>query len=272
MSKNDINRLEGNFAADSQPLGLPTLVIDRGMLVDVLSGDKANLHHITIPGNVTTIGTMALKGCIGLKSVTLPTNMVNIGPDAFSGLARLTSITLPPVSAIFEQAFSKCIGLKSITLPSSLKYIGVSAFQGCTGLKTITLPRRVKKIEERAFEDCTSLTRICLKERTFRSLLKRKSKLHYPGLTVHLTGFFTTSIKMTHFQALFGTKAVLLLKPSFKTFIAWALMCRRNKSNEQCQNNVARFRNIRRLIMSYCQPAILDDIESSIRKSPGAGL
>ncbi len=119
------------------------------------------LTSITIPNSVTSIKSYTFSGCAGLTSITIPNSVTSIGWDAFTGCTGLTSITIPnSVTSIEISAFYGCTGLTSVTIPNSVTSIGGSAFSGCTGLTSVTIGNSVTSIGENAFKGCTALTSV----------------------------------------------------------------------------------------------------------------
>ena len=139
----------------------------------------SHLKHITIPDNITTLGsfqncaaldtvalpaalnsipTYCFDGCSSLKSVTLPTGITSIPNYAFRGCAALESINLPPnVITIGQYAFSGCSSLGSIEIPSGVTSIANYCFQNCTSLASVGIPSGVTSIGQYAFRGCSSL-------------------------------------------------------------------------------------------------------------------
>ena len=133
----------------------------------------ANLSgHLSVPStvsfagivyNVTSIGSHAFHGCIGLTSVTIPNSVTSIGNEAFSGCGYLTSVTIPnSVTSIGSFAFTCCSGLTSVTIPNSVTSIGNGAFSECSGLTSVTIPNSVTSIGDQAFFGCRGLTSIAV--------------------------------------------------------------------------------------------------------------
>jgi len=151
---------------------------------------ESGLLKITIPENITAIGSNAFQLCENLISIDIPAAVISIGSNAFNGCKMLTSITLPniddikagtffnsaitsivipeTVTAIGQDAFNECINLTEIkiTLPedgksSGLETIGLRAFRN-SGLISIIIPDTVKSIADSAFINCIQLSYVKL--------------------------------------------------------------------------------------------------------------
>ena len=98
----------------------------------------AGCKNTLIPGNTTTIGSYAFRGCSSLTSINIPNSVTSIGYAAFMNCTSLTSVTLPnSVTSIGAYAFSECISLTTIYIPSSIKSIAGYAFESCTSLTRV---------------------------------------------------------------------------------------------------------------------------------------
>ena len=158
--------------------GCPVKAIGDGMAGDMtmavgmaFSGCKT-LTKITIPSNVTSIGSNAFRDCINLTSVKMGKNVTNIGDYAFYNCSSLNSITLPRnLERIGNSAFSgddfwswtsgdKYVPITSITIPGSVETIGDGAFRGCRELALINFEldedglSNLTTIGEEAFMSC----------------------------------------------------------------------------------------------------------------------
>ncbi|MBO4417971.1 MAG: leucine-rich repeat protein, partial [Bacteroidales bacterium] len=144
----------------------------------------AQLKHITIPDNITTLGTFrscsaletvalpaainsipewCFDGCSSLKSVTLPTRISSIPGYAFRNCAALTTLDVPStVTSVGEYAFSGCTVFTGIDMPSGVTTIGDYAFQNCKAIVSVTLPASLTYLGEYAFSGCTSLATVVL--------------------------------------------------------------------------------------------------------------
>jgi uncharacterized repeat protein (TIGR02543 family) len=121
------------------------------------------LTSVTIPGNVSSLGSSAFSNCVGLTSVTLGNGVTSIGSHAFSGCGRLTSVTIPDnVNSLGSSAFSGCAGLTSLTIGNGVTSIGYDAFSGCTGLTSVTIPDNVTSLGSSAFSGCAGLTSLTI--------------------------------------------------------------------------------------------------------------
>ena len=135
---------------------------ENGTLIECL--DKAG-KSITIPDNVTSIGTGAFKGCIYLETVIIPDSVTSIGALAFQDCRSLKNINIPnEITVIDINTFAGCSSLESITLPDKITTIEMCAFGGCSSLKHINIPDYVKTIEFSTFVECTSLESITIPE------------------------------------------------------------------------------------------------------------
>lgn len=123
-----------------------------------------SLKETVIGKEVTTIGDNAFKNCSNLADVSIPDNVTYVGTNAFTGTAWYNNMddgvvyagniacgykgTMPSNTEIVikegtiglaANIFSGCNGLTSITIPRSLKSIGDNAFYRCNNLKTVNI-------------------------------------------------------------------------------------------------------------------------------------
>ena len=121
----------------------------------------SNIHSVTIPQSVTSIGYSAFEGCTALNPLII-NGPTLIGKHAFTGCTSLTSLTLcPDIQTIGDYAFD-VTSLKTVTLPKNLTSIGEYAFACCSELESITIPEKVKTINPKTFADCSKLEYIIL--------------------------------------------------------------------------------------------------------------
>lgn len=147
-----------------------------------------------IPNSVTSIGSGAFTGCVGLTSITIPKGTTSIGGAAFHWCENLTSVTISDtVTNIEDSIFAECVNLSEIkvdsnnrvydsrencnaiiktetdtllfgcmntVIPDDVTSIAEDAFYCCEKLTSITIPDSVHSIGESAFSGCTSLESI----------------------------------------------------------------------------------------------------------------
>jgi hypothetical protein len=124
----------------------------------------SSLTSITIPDGVTSIGYYySFYNCSSLTSITIPDGVTNLGSWTFYNCSSLTSITLPnTLTTIEDYCFSNCNKLTSITLPNTLTSIGINAFDSCSSLTSIIIPYGITRINYQTFGGCSGLTSITL--------------------------------------------------------------------------------------------------------------
>ena len=96
------------------------------------------IESVTIPKNVTGLGTGAFYRCTNLKEIKIcSTDLTYFGASVFEGCTNLQSIDLSSCRklSLLEYAFKDCTALKEIKFPKSIKCICDNAFDGCTNIK-----------------------------------------------------------------------------------------------------------------------------------------
>ena len=138
-------------------------VIENAVLVNY-TGDE---ETVTVPDNITAIGTGAFKNNTTVKNIILPGGITNIGSYAFSGCSALESVNLPEnLITIGEYAFYKCVSFNGdLSIPDSVESIGRRAFYSCAGLTgKLHLSEKMTKIEEGTFQSCNFTGSLSLPE------------------------------------------------------------------------------------------------------------
>jgi hypothetical protein len=125
---------------------------------NVFSG-LTKLTHITIPDNITTLGTFS--GCTALETVILPASLNALPTYCFDGCLSLKSVMLPTgITSIPNYSFQNCSALETLSLPSTIKSVGQCAFSGCTVLTGIDLPSGFQTIGNYAFQNCRAIASV----------------------------------------------------------------------------------------------------------------
>ena len=121
-----------------------------------------NIHSVTIPESVTSIGQSAFEFCFSLDSLIIKDAATSIGASAFDGCSHLTTLSLGKnITTIGDYAFQGCSYLTNVTIPQSVTSIGRQAFY-LTDLNTLTIKGPIKSMGYAAFAGCTNLTSLSL--------------------------------------------------------------------------------------------------------------
>ena len=127
---------------------------------------NGNEKNITIPDNVTQIGSYAFSSCKFIENITMSDNITVIMDGAFSNCNAMGNIDISDkITHIYGNAFYNCKSLIHIELPSTLEYIGSSAFENCEMLGNIIIPDNVSYIGHWAFKDAINLNNIVLSKK-----------------------------------------------------------------------------------------------------------
>ena len=126
-----------------------------------LLSDLPNLETVQFgmnsnPVMLTAIGNSCFKNDTKLTSITLPSNLTTIGSNAFEGCG-IMDITMPAgVTVIPGYCFLNCKSLSSVTLSESTTQIRAGAFKGST-LSYLMMPDTITEIQADGFFNCKSL-------------------------------------------------------------------------------------------------------------------
>ena len=125
-----------------------------------------NIHSVTIPQSVTSIGDYAFSRCEKMDSLTINDATTSIGSWAFDECYKLTTLSLGKnITTIGKYAFLECHKLDNVTIPPSVTSIGKSAFYRCYALTTLSLGENIEKIGSYAFAECGNLTNVTIPEK-----------------------------------------------------------------------------------------------------------
>ncbi len=146
-----------------------------------------SLHAVSLPNNITSIGTYAFRECHSLEILTIPSHVTEIGTSTFSGANGLMYINIPyqattvgsssfstdyaigrslympeMITEIKGYTFYDCYTIINFNIPSGVTVINTQTFSLCGALKFIELPAGITSIGEKAFYKCQSLFTIIL--------------------------------------------------------------------------------------------------------------
>ncbi|MBF1062723.1 MAG: leucine-rich repeat domain-containing protein [Prevotellaceae bacterium] len=145
------------FSGLSIPVSIPTTVkkVERGIF------EHTNISKLTIPqGHLTEVPASIAKDCPNLTQVSIPSNITSLGSSCFSGCTALPNVQLPAgLKVIGDSAFLSCRTFVSVSIPNTVTKIGDKAFYECENL-TDVLPfsTNIKYIGDEAFRGCLKLT------------------------------------------------------------------------------------------------------------------
>ena len=132
----------------------------------------SNIHSVTIPQKVTSIGKRAFYDCKNLTTLVLGEDIKTIGNSAFYYCLNLKSVTIPQsVTSIGDYAFGECVSLKKLSfgensfgenIETNIKTIGNYAFNHCNDLESVTIPQSVTSIGREAFRFCNNMKSLAI--------------------------------------------------------------------------------------------------------------
>ena len=145
---------------------IPDEVTDMG--TSVFNG-CTNLEEVRLSPNLKSLPEFLFKHCEHLKSVTIPQGVTNLGLGVFSGCTSLTSMTMPESVVSTDYAvFEDCTSLSEVTLSPNLKEINQKMFLNCSSLAEIQIPESVTSVLSEAFKNCLSFKKFDLPENVNR--------------------------------------------------------------------------------------------------------
>ncbi len=101
-----------------------------------------------------SIGEGAFMDCTALTSITIPANVTELGSYVFLGCTSLQNINYDEgcsLQFLGDGAFSGCSELAFLDIPESVIQIGSFCFDGCNATIKIIIPLSVTKIDENNF-------------------------------------------------------------------------------------------------------------------------
>lgn len=126
---------------------------------------SSKIEEVTIPDNVTEIGSSAFNKCKSLSKVALGKGLKKIGDYAFNESPKFSSLVLPEsLDTICKYAFYGCKSIREVSIPASVKSLGEYAFAYIDSLRTAAIPATIKSIPDYAFAGCRNLEAINLPE------------------------------------------------------------------------------------------------------------
>ena len=150
INTTDKSKLEASKIA--QISSNPYIIVDgelksAGANLDLMSSDGT----LTIPENVTKIGSGAFSNVSNIKTVIISGNVKEIGDNAFAYNTTLQKVVLQDgIERIGSKAFYQCYNLSQLDLPDTITSIGEFAIAN-TKLTTLEIPSGLKIINKYTF-------------------------------------------------------------------------------------------------------------------------
>ena len=158
----NVHSLSGVFSGCSKLVSItvPENITDLGSYA---FSDCTLLSSVVLPSRISVTGNFTFQNCTSLTSIDLPTSVISVDRYAFSGCSSLTAIDIPSgVIGISDHAFQNCSSLTSVGFPSNLIDIGQYAFSGCSSLTQAVIPDGVTSIPDYCFQNCKSLASVAI--------------------------------------------------------------------------------------------------------------
>ena len=128
--------------------------------------NNTTLTKVTLPAGISSIGKMAFKNCLNLKSVNIPEGVDEIPDYCFQGDTTLTTVVMPQhLNRIGTNAFMKCTKIEAMHIPEGVGEIPNYCFQDCKALRVIQLPDGVTALADSAFLNCSALKYVGMPEK-----------------------------------------------------------------------------------------------------------
>lgn len=128
-----------------------------------LAGARKDIHNVSLPGLIDTIGPYAFIQCFSLDSIQMPEGLKVIQHDAFNFCSSMRNLLIPStVISIEESAFKYC-GTPTITINNAPVEIHEHAFDGCE-MVSIDFGNNARAIKGNAFTYCTHLQSVYIPE------------------------------------------------------------------------------------------------------------
>ena len=135
------------------------------------------LSDVLLTSSLTSIGEYAFSNT-GLQTVTIPVNLTSLGSGAFASCHSLTEIAVDSGNVSYTAvdgvlydgekttllAYPAGRADQSFTIPEGTVTVGNAAFEGSWNLTEVYFAQTVETVEEKSFFNCQNVTRYTLSE------------------------------------------------------------------------------------------------------------
>ena len=119
-------------------------------LEEYLNLVAAQVEHVVLTGDITSIPDSSFWGMSALKTVELPDSLLVIGTFVFYGCYMLESIDIPDSVIEIKPCALANAGFKEVTFPPGLKILRYCIVTNSADIEEIRVPASVEYIEEDA--------------------------------------------------------------------------------------------------------------------------
>jgi hypothetical protein len=119
-----------------------------------------NLHTVSLPISLMTIGESAFRGCHSLQHIILPPYLDRLPIGMFMECSSLKTIHFPEGLENIGRGCFASSGLTEAHLPDSLRSLEQGVFFKCRSLRSVTLPASLERIGDFCFHNCDSLIEV----------------------------------------------------------------------------------------------------------------
>lgn len=118
---------------------------------------NSTIINLTIPSQISTLGSKVFTDCDKLTSVIIPNTVKSMGDQCFYGCGSLKTATVQS-NVLGKSCFATCFDLETVDFSNSnITEFPEQLFYWCLDLKTIVIPETVKHIGSSCFVSCTKL-------------------------------------------------------------------------------------------------------------------
>lgn len=162
-------------------IGGSTSDIDKRFLGYIFGASSYTLHSVpsslkeVVVTKNSSLSEYSFYNCRGLTSITLPDNISTIGSNAFSGCTALANVYVKDIklwcNISFENAYANPLSyggtlnaggtaVKTLNVPSEITKIKQYSFAGYEKLESVYFESSITQIDKGAFDGCSSLTSV----------------------------------------------------------------------------------------------------------------
>lgn len=147
-----------------------TVTVKRGLAFCDWFKDARSFSVVVGP-HVSRLPGGLFADCKNLRSVTIPENVSSIGTTTFYGCSALNELVVDPGNVTYKSVAGSLFsadgktliwakGSTAVLVPEGVETIGRCAFAGKENLRSVVIPSTVKTIEDYAFDGCYALSRV----------------------------------------------------------------------------------------------------------------